>query len=109
MSGAPLRLSPPPDYTKVVFPLTLGVGIALIAFTLTRPTLPTVGDSQHSLPHGGWYRDGTKTVAYNSPHYYSSSFIPFLAVLGLTLLIYVSSLCSGRGATRSCPHCCGQH
>nr|AKK31153.1 triple gene block protein 2 [Cactus virus X] len=109
MSGAPLRLTPPPDPAKVVLPLTIGLGLALIVFTLTRSTLPSVGDSSHSLPHGGWYKDGTKTVFYSGPRRISTNWSPVFLVFSLTLAIYVSYLLESRSRSRPCNHCGLKH
>nr|AFI57887.1 TGB2 [Zygocactus virus X] len=109
MSGAPLRLTPPPDYTKTLLPLTVGLGLTLVIFSLTRSTLPAVGDSSHSLPHGGWYRDGTKLVHYHKPQSPGTSWTPILLVLGLSAAIYVSHLFSTRSCARHCPHCGAKH
>nr|CAC84179.1 TGB2 protein [Garlic latent virus] len=62
-----MPLRPPPDHSKTYFACAIGVGIALCLYTLTRSTLPHVGDNIHSLPHGGCYQDGTKRIVYNSP------------------------------------------
>nr|QCH00872.1 triple gene block 2 [Shallot yellow stripe virus]QCH00881.1 triple gene block 2 [Shallot latent virus] len=62
-----MPLSPPPDHTKTYFASAVGICLALCLYTLTRSTLPHVGDNIHSLPHGGCYRDGTKKIIYNSP------------------------------------------
>nr|AFV36802.1 TGB2 protein [Garlic latent virus] len=62
-----MPLSPPPDHTKTFFASVVGICIALCLYTLTRSTLPHVGDNLHSLPHGGCYQDGTKRIFYNSP------------------------------------------
>lgn len=109
MSAAPLRLSPPPDYTKTLLPLTVGIGIALVVFTLTRSTLPAVGDPLHSLPHGGRYRDGTKSILYQPPQSHTNGFLPLLAVLLVSLAIYVSSVLNNRGSNRHCTHCGAKH
>lgn len=109
MSGAPLRLTPPPDPTKAILPLTLGLGLALVVFTLTRSTLPNVGDTAHSLPHGGWYKDGTKTVFYAGPRKPFTNWSPFLLVLGLTLAVYVSYLFESRSRVGPCNHCGSKH
>lgn len=62
-----MPLTPPPDYTRVFASAVLGATLALIAWTLSRNTLPQVGDREHYLPHGGFYRDGTKVVRYFGP------------------------------------------
>jgi ABC-type sugar transport system permease subunit len=62
-----MPITAPPDYTKHLFPIAVGFGVALVVFSLTRNNLPHVGDNIHALPHGGRYRDGTKAIIYNSP------------------------------------------
>nr|BAU68243.1 12 kDa protein [Cactus virus X] len=109
MSGAPLRLTPPPDHTRTLLPLTLGLGLSLVVFALTRSTLPSVGDSSHSLPHGGWYRDGTKTVFYSGPKKTAINWSPSILVLFLTLAIYVSYLFESRSRAGPCSHCGSNH
>ncbi len=107
-----MPLTPPPDYTKVVASAVLGITLALVVGLFTRSTLPRVGDSQHSLPHGGWYRDGTKLVHYNRPDklnsvegHKSSWNQPWAVVFLLSLLIIVAERLQ-RGA---CPRCGGRH
>lgn len=109
MSGAPIHLTPPPDQTKVIFPLTVGLGLTLVVYSLTRSTLPHVGDSVHSLPHGGTYRDGTKSVNYYQPSHPVSNHLPLIFVLGLIVAIYVSTLFSNRSRGRHCSHCGAKH
>jgi len=62
-----MPLTPPPNYTQTYLAAALGLSAAVLVGLLTRATLPHVGDLQHSLPHGGKYRDGTKSVDYCSP------------------------------------------
>ncbi|QCY49484.1 Triple gene block 2 protein [Shallot virus S] len=89
-----MPLSPPPNYTTSVLAGIIGVGTALVLFTLTRSTLPHTGDNIHHLPHGGCYQDGTKRIFYNSPsrtfpssNLFSNVSLPFCGVLVLTALI----------------------
>lgn len=109
MSGAPIRLTPPPDQTKVIVPISIGVGIALVIYTLTRSTLPHVGDLSHSLPHGGSYRDGTKAVHYSGPSTLPSNHLPLLLIAFTVVAIYVSTLCSPRSRAGHCTHCGTEH
>jgi hypothetical protein len=62
-----MPLTPPPNYTQAVTAAAIGITLALLVGLLTRSTLPQVGDLQHSLPHGGRYKDGTKLVEYCGP------------------------------------------
>nr|UZP17129.1 ORF3 [Clover yellow mosaic virus] len=94
MSGAPIHLRPPPDNSKAFLAAVVGVSIALVIFTITRSTLPYVGDNIHQLPHGGQYRDGTKAISYqgsrsSNPSIKSS--LPLLLVITLPAIIYALS------------------
>nr|ANH10862.1 triple gene block gene protein 2 [Opuntia virus X]ATU47238.1 TGB protein 2 [Opuntia virus X] len=109
MSGHPLRLTPPPDYSKAVTSLTIGLTLVLAVYAVTRSTLPTVGDSSHSLPHGGFYKDGTKTVKYLGPSDNHSKHIPLLAVLVIIALIYASSFFPSGRRTGTCSSCGTAH
>nr|AFI61527.1 triple gene block protein 2 [American hop latent virus] len=62
-----MPLSPPPNYTNAVLALAIGGSLAVLTGLYTRTTLPHVGDNSHSLPHGGFYRDGTKVINYSGP------------------------------------------
>nr|QKV49429.1 ORF3 [Apple stem pitting virus] len=107
-----MPFSAPPDYSKSVFPVAVGVAVAVVLFTLTRSTLPQVGDNIHNLPHGGNYQDGTKRISYCGPKnsFPSSSLVSSGTpmVLGVIILlvfaIYVSEKWSQTG-NRRC-HCC---
>lgn len=97
-----MPLSPPIDYSRVFIAITVGVTIGLALFALTRSTLPHVGDNLHNLPHGGRYRDGTKSIDYCGPRksYPASSLLglsknsyPALIVVGLVgVIIALNSL-----------------
>nr|WBY51281.1 triple gene block protein 2 [Lily symptomless virus] len=89
-----MPLTPPPDYTRVYTALAIGASIAFFTGLITRNTLPSVGDLQHNLPHGGRYRDGTKSVEYCGPRKLNSveigsrwTFQPWLLVIVLVALI----------------------
>nr|QED43727.1 TGB2 [Garlic latent virus] len=109
-----MPLSPPPDHTKTFFAGAIGICIALCLYTLTRSTLPHVGDNIHSLPHGGCYQDGTKRIVYNSParNFPSSNLLPnFSSPLCLLALIFglicLSERIKSSSSTRitcSCNH-----
>jgi hypothetical protein len=62
-----MPLTPPPNYSQAVTAVAIGFSLALLVGLITRSTLPHVGDLQHSLPHGGRYKDGTKIVDYCGP------------------------------------------
>ena len=111
MSGLPQTLTPPADHSKAVLAISVGVGLAIFIFPLLSYKLPVPGDNIHSLPFGGHYRDGTKVISYNSPRAQEAGtkWAPLLAILLLTLAIYVASK---RDLTRhrelhSCS-CCAQ-
>nr|WDD44732.1 triple gene block protein 2 [Shallot latent virus] len=105
-----MPLSPPPDHTKTLLAGVVGVCIALCLYTLTRSTLPHVGDNIHSLPHGGCYQDGTKKIIYNRParNFPSSNLhlgltSPFSLVFLLLGLIFLSErIKSSTGAKITC-------
>nr|AIW58879.1 triple gene block protein 2 [Apple stem pitting virus] len=107
-----MPFSQPPDYSKSVYPIAVGVAIAVVLFTLTRSTLPQVGDNIHNLPHGGNYQDGTKRISYCGPKdsFPSSSLIssgtPMIAgiIILLIFAIYVSEKW-GRSGSRRCMCC----
>ncbi|MBB6642124.1 hypothetical protein H7F02_18955, partial [Proteus mirabilis] len=58
----------------------------------------------HSLPHGGFYKDGTKTIQYGAPcklnsleNHYSLRNQPWAYVLLLLLAIFLSERFYNRG------------
>lgn len=107
-----MPLSAPPDYTKSVFVIAIGLVLGVGLFMLTRNNLPHVGDNIHSLPHGGCYRDGTKAISYGGPksHMPSSNLfkgfgLPALCVVMLIIaLIHVSEFAFSRSHRHSCVH-----
>ncbi|AXG65488.1 ORF3 [Potexvirus sp.] len=100
------RLTPPKDYTNSALALALGIGTALVIHFTRRSSLPFAGDLTHSLPHGGCYRDGTKSVTYNRPStdHQPTFIISTLAIL-LPALIYLSSRFSSMFNSPKCAHC----
>jgi hypothetical protein len=105
-----MPLTPPPNYTQIYVAAAIGTSIALTLGLLTRNTLPTVGDLQHNLPHGGTYRDGTKCVHYFKPAKLNSiesrnswGTQPWALVIILTALIIALSRKSNVCAS------CGRH
>nr|QYF50198.1 MAG: triple gene block protein 2 [Xinjiang betaflexivirus 2] len=86
-----MPLSPPIDYSRVFIVVAVGLSIGLALYTLTRSTLPHVGDNIHSLPHGGRYRDGTKSIDYCSPqrNFPSSNLFRGGSLIGPSLIIAV--------------------
>nr|QQX32713.1 TGB2 [Butterbur mosaic virus]QQX32736.1 triple gene block 2 [Butterbur mosaic virus] len=108
-----MPLSPPPDNTKTFLALAIGVSLAVILFVATRSTLPHVGDNIHHLPHGGRYRDGTKTIDYCSPGRQSPSssfrgeWYALTVVLGISFYLfldYKSKVCARCGVSHRCGH-----
>uniref|UniRef100_A0AAU6MVM3 Movement protein TGB2 n=1 Tax=Saffron betaflexivirus 1 TaxID=3119434 RepID=A0AAU6MVM3_9VIRU len=108
-----MPLSPPSNPIKDLVPVLIGLTFALALYTISRSTLPHVGDNIHSLPHGGCYRDGTKTVVYNKPNKGGSSHSfagkkPIYALVSIIILsafIYGSEKFgnnNGHGASCSC-------
>lgn len=88
-TSAPLQLQRPPDNTRSYLVLAIGVATAVVIYMLTRSTLPHVGDNIHSLPHGGNYCDGTKSIAYNKPaRNFPSSNLLGLAPVFLALALF---------------------
>ena len=88
------------------------IGLSVVASILTysRSTLPQVGDHSHLLPHGGSYKDGTKTIVYGGPKKlnslesgYNLPVQPWFIVILLSAAICLLSCRSGH---RRC--FCGQ-
>nr|QQG34555.1 TGB2 [Tagetes carlavirus 1] len=101
-------LTPPPDHTRTFLVAAIGASVVLLVYVYSRSTLPGVGDNLHSLPHGGFYRDGTKTIHYGAPcklnsleSTYSFTNQPWAYILLLTLLIVICESLNRRG-TCSC-------
>nr|UEE94774.1 hypothetical protein [Pea streak virus] len=99
-----MPLIAPPDNSRSFLALAIGAGIAIVIFTLRSSQLPHVGDNIHSLPHGGFYKDGTKTIQYHSPARVSNNWfkgpnnIQALALVLLIIgLIHASSLRTNKG------------
>nr|BAU20380.1 triple gene block protein 2 [Daphne virus S] len=101
-----MPLTPPPDYTTAVLVAAATLGATLFISSLTRNTQPQVGDNIHSLPHGGYYKDGTKVVHYGAPGKFNSVeftrdcyFQPWFIIVLLTFLIILSSRHRGHTCT----------
>nr|AXN55967.1 putative TGB2 protein [Red clover carlavirus 1] len=104
-----MPLTPPPDHSHSFLAISIGAGLALLVFTLTRNTLPAVGDNIHNLPHGGYYQDGTKRIFYGSPggsksyrNSLGSGPAPALLVVLLVAIIFFLSRNSNK--RRCCSH-----
>nr|ALP45917.1 triple gene block protein 2 [Cherry green ring mottle virus]ALP45929.1 triple gene block protein 2 [Cherry green ring mottle virus] len=112
-----MSLKPPTDLSRPLLFAVTGVSLALLIATYKSHYLPSVGDNIHSLPHGGHYSDGTKSISYNglncqqnhSQSFTSSSskLIPLTLVFLVSFLIYVSSKLSNRSP--SIQHYCIHH
>lgn len=104
-----MRLQAPPDFTKPLVAVAIGVSIAVAVNFITRSNLPHVGDNLHHLPHGGCYVDGTKRITYNSPGGPPAyrSFWPFLTVILLTGALLLRGTRTPRPC--ACPHCTPTH
>nr|UOF93410.1 triple gene block 2 protein [Viola mottle virus]BCT36591.1 triple gene block protein 2 [Tulip virus X] len=102
------HLTPPINLGKPVLALSVGLSLALLAFTATRSTLPHVGDTTHSLPHGGRYVDGTKRIDYFRPQpTHSNPTYPFVLLTILILSGLILLLSRRAHTTPRCP-CCKQ-
>nr|AVD50424.1 TGB protein 2 [Cherry green ring mottle virus] len=109
-----MSLRPPTDYSKPILCAAVGVSLALLCAALKSHYLPSVGDNLHSLPHGGYYTDGTKSISYNGLNckepsqvrtsLKSEKLIALLLVIVVSFLIYVSSRFSSR-SSRIQHHC----
>uniref|UniRef100_A0AAU7L1W5 Movement protein TGB2 n=1 Tax=Hibiscus chlorotic speck associated virus 2 TaxID=3143943 RepID=A0AAU7L1W5_9VIRU len=105
-----MPLSPPPDHSKAVLVLVIGVSLGVIIYFLTSYKGPSVGDNIHNLPFGGFYQDGTKKVIYNSPAVRKKPFsvgsdktVAFVVLLIVSFLIYVSErVNSGCRGSNNC-------
>nr|P22170.2 RecName: Full=Movement protein TGB2; AltName: Full=12 kDa protein; AltName: Full=Triple gene block 2 protein; Short=TGBp2 [Foxtail mosaic virus]ABW25050.1 14K protein [Foxtail mosaic virus]ABW25056.1 14K protein [Foxtail mosaic virus] len=90
--STPLTLRPPPDNTKAILTIAIGIAASLVFFMLTRNNLPHVGDNIHSLPHGGSYIDGTKSINYRPPasRYPSSNLLAFAPPILAAVLFFLT-------------------
>nr|WRN92076.1 triple gene block 2 [Citrus yellow vein clearing virus] len=102
-----MPLQPPPDHTWTFRLLALGAALALLTFTLNRDTSRHVGDPSHSLPFGGYYRDGSKVVHYNSPRATKPSTPSFLYLAPILLILLIHAVNRFTNPRHSCPctHC----
>ncbi|BBD14451.1 triple gene block 2 [Cherry virus B] len=102
-------LTPPPDNLRFLTPIAVGLAVGIVIYALTRSTLPGVGDNIHNLPHGGDYRDGTKTIQYYRPKgsfpssnlFSTSNFATLCVVILIIFAIHVSELFN-RPNRRTC-------
>nr|URX65505.1 triple gene block protein 2 [Cowpea mild mottle virus] len=104
-----MPLVAPPDHSKTLSYLAIGLSICLGIWALTRHTIPIAGDNIHRLPFGGCYRDGTKAILYNRPGRVPTptfSFGKLEAFFGVIILIGLLVVCSSRKS--SVCHVCGR-
>ncbi|BAE44213.1 triple gene block protein 2 [Potexvirus ecsalstroemeriae] len=104
-------LTPPPNYENVYKLVALGfICVGIILATKSNHNHHT-GDQQHSLPFGGIYRDGTKTVSYfrpSDPITHSNKWLAFSSVITISLIIWLCSKFSPgdrRPLPPVCSHC----
>ncbi|AIZ76633.1 triple gene block protein 2 [Elderberry carlavirus D] len=106
-----MPLSAPPNRTNLYLAIAIAVCVVGSLYTLTRSSLPHVGDNIHSLPHGGRYRDGTKQVDYCSPgrRYPSSNLLAQRSniwVLALIIALIAGIWCTTpRTHSHTCSGC----
>nr|CAA74275.1 unnamed protein product [Strawberry mild yellow edge virus] len=88
-----MPLTPPPDHSITYRILAVGLCSCCAIYAATRSTLPHTGDNLHSLPYGGKYSDGTKSICYSGPGPTPDipTHLPALLVLVLVIAIYASS------------------
>lgn len=111
-----MPFSAPPDNSKAILAVAIGLSLSVIVFALTRNNLPGVGDNLHNLPHGGLYADGTKKISYFAPqgripssNLLRNSGNPFIVcvIVALILAIYLSEkgfkICA-RCGNANCPN-----
>nr|UCJ00285.1 triple gene block 2 [Cherry green ring mottle virus] len=112
-----MSLKPPTDFSRPLLFAVAGVSLALLCASYKSHYLPSVGDNIHSLPHGGHYSDGTKSISYNGLNCQQHSgqtllsshnkLIPLTLVLLVSFSIYVSSKFGNRSP--SIQHYCIHH
>nr|QQG34577.1 TGB2 [Ferula potexvirus 1] len=103
-----MPLRPPADYSSTLRVVSVGICLVALTVALTRSTLPAVGDTTHSLPHGGFYRDGTKCIKYHGPAAKPvSNLWPVLAVILIPALLYALRGRASDSPSRNCNlvHC----
>lgn len=100
-----MPLSNPPDHSKSILVLCVGLAIGVAVFSLTSYKGPTVGDNIHNLPFGGIYKDGTKSIVYNRPNrggvvaVSNQKVVVFTFIFALIAFIYALEV-SSRSVTR---------
>uniref|UniRef100_A0AAU7L1Y0 Movement protein TGB2 n=1 Tax=Hibiscus chlorotic speck associated virus 1 TaxID=3143942 RepID=A0AAU7L1Y0_9VIRU len=105
-----MPLSQPPDHSKTLLVLVIGISLGLIVYLLTSYKGPSVGDNIHNLPFGGYYQDGTKRIIYNSPQKQNKAYsigldktLAFVLLILLSFLVYVSErVVPGRNSGTNC-------
>lgn len=109
MSSHQNFLTPPPDHSKAILAVAIGVGLALVIHFSLSYKLPSPGDNIHHLPFGGSYRDGTKSISYNSPSRAprNSEFLPIALVFFIIGALHVLRKrdSNNRADHLGCPNC----
>ncbi|QYF50261.1 MAG: TGB2 protein [Hainan betaflexivirus] len=106
-----MPLQPPANYQNSALAVSIGFGVAVAIYTLTRYTLPVAGDLQHNFPFGGCYRDGTKKAFYFGPNKQTtfdqvpSRIVAFITVLVLSGVIFLQR----RRERDACAICSARH
>nr|CAB97498.1 hypothetical protein, 12K [Kalanchoe latent virus] len=106
-----MPLTPAVNYSQVYISAVIGSAVAITLGLISRNTLPFVGDLQHSLPHGGRYRDGTKVIDYFKPGKLNSfeSRNSFKSQPWLLVILLIALIIGLSRRTNACPTCGRQH
>nr|QWM97297.1 hypothetical protein [Cymbidium mosaic virus] len=107
-------LVPPPDHSKSLFVLAIGITVVSALFVLKSHTFPIAGDNIHRFPSGGQYKDGTKQINYcppthaRYPKYPDHKWLAATAAIVIPLCLYISYH-PGNNIRRICPCCNTYH
>jgi hypothetical protein len=101
-----MPLSQPPNHQLTLQLAIIAFAVVTTLWALTRNTDQFVGDRDHSLPFGGWYKDKNKQVFYNSPGRESGLKLP-AAILAVAIPLFLTyrarrcpcpcAICTNRG------------
>nr|ATG34125.1 12 kDa polyprotein [Potato aucuba mosaic virus] len=101
-------LTPPKDYTASVKVLAIAVLAFATIFAIRANHQPQVGDSSHSLPFGGHYKDGTKEVLYYSQNSkvalkgFNNKLVAFIVCLSILIYASLPRLFASNNVCRIC-------